>query len=131
MNLDFDLTITFNEEVSGFEVGDLTVTGPASVGGLSAGIVNSDDEEVYRVTITPNPASEGDVTVQVNANAVTDAALNSNGAASNIATIHIDTIIPTVEISGVPPPLPEKNIPFDLRLAVCRRRCRRRIFPLT
>ena len=115
-NVPFDLTITFDEVVDGFEVGDLTVTGPASAGSLSAGTVNNpnsdDEEEVYTVTITPDADEEGDVTVQVDANTVTDDASNANDAASNTVSVHVDTIDPTVTISA--PPTAEQKDPFDL-----------------
>jgi hypothetical protein len=100
----FVLTITFSEDVNGFAVGDLTVTGPATAGNLSAGTLNG-EEEVYTVTITPNPLSEGDVTVQVNASTVTDLAGNLNTASAVTAAVHVDTIVPTGR---------------RLRLAVCQ-----------
>ena len=112
-NIPFNLTITFSEAVNGFSVpADLTLTGSATAS-LSSG---AEGDSAYVVTITPNPTAESDVTVQVNANAVQDLALNANTAASNTATVHVDTIVPTVVISGVPPPLPEKNIPFNLTI---------------
>ena len=42
------------------------------------------------------------MTVTVKANAVTDAAGNSNPVSATTSNIHIDTIVPTVSISGVP-----------------------------
>jgi hypothetical protein len=110
-NVPFDLLITFSEGVEGFAADDVTVTGPATAswaGGLP-------QDATYRVTITPNLISEGDVTVQVNANAVQDFALNANTAASAVTpSVHIDTIVPTVTISA--PPTPEQNAPFVLTI---------------
>ena len=71
-----------------------------------------DGESVYRVRIIPNTDIEGDITVQVNANSVQDLALNDNTASSVTLPIHVDTIVPTVAISGEP--TIEKNVPFDL-----------------
>ena len=104
----FDLTITFLEDVTGFVVpDDLEVTGPAT-----ASLKGTPTAQVYTVTITPDPTSEGGVTVQVKANAVKDAAQNDNPASAVTPTVHIDTIVPTVEITGVPDI--EKNELFDL-----------------
>ena len=105
----FDLTITFSEDVTGFAKDDLTVTGEATATSVAA--VGTSKTE-YTATITPNAAKEGDVTVTVNADAVTDAAGNKNTASSATGNIHIDTIRPTVAISDVP--TTEQNGPFDL-----------------
>ena len=99
-NVAFDLTIKFSEAVNGFAVSDLTVDGEATAI-LASG---SNGASEYVVTITPNDEAEGDVTILVPAGAVTDAALNEN-TASNQPEIHIDTILPTVEITNVPLPM--------------------------
>ena len=106
-NIAFDITITFSEGVNGFAAGDLTLTGPATAS-LKSG---SDGDSVYRATITPNTNAEGDVTLQVPADAVKDFARNDN-TASNKPKVHVDTIPPTVAITGVP--TIEKNVPFDI-----------------
>ena len=108
-NVAFDITITFSETVEGFALGDLTVEGPAS-SSLKSG---SEGESVYEITITPDPASEGDVTFRVEEKAVTDSVGNEN-TASDSHTVHIDTIPPTVEITDVPDI--EKNVPFDITI---------------
>ena len=111
-NVPFDLTITFSEPVNGFAVpDDLTLTGPATAA-LAPG--SSDGDSVYTVTITPDPTSEGDVTVIVDADTVQDFALNDNTASPVSATVHVDTIVPTVAISGEP--TIEKNVAFDLTI---------------
>ena len=108
----FDLTVTFSEDVTGFAVpADLTLTGPATAT-LAPG--SSDGDTVYTVTITPDATDEGDVTVTVNANTVQDFALNNNTASPVSNTVHVDTIVPTVAISGEP--TIEKNVPFDLTI---------------
>ena len=73
----------------------------------------SDTDSVYEITITPNPSSEGDVIFQVPAAVVKDFALNDN-TASGSHTVHIDTIPPTVEVTGVPDI--EKNEAFDITI---------------
>ena len=119
----FDLTVTFSEPVRGFAVpGDLTVVlmdepGVTSASPIATVALKSavDGDAVYMVTVTPNAAgAEGDVTVQVNANTVQDFALNDNTASAVTPAMHIDTIVPTVEITGEPDKFDEQNAAFDL-----------------
>jgi hypothetical protein len=72
----------------------VTVTGPAAATSASGG------DTVYTLTITPDTTAEGDVTVTVNANTVQDFALNDNTASDVSDTVHVDTIVPTVAITG-------------------------------
>ena len=109
-NVAFDLTITFSEAVKGFTASDLTVDGEATAS-LKSG---SDGDDVYEVTIIPNTGKEGDVTFQVPANVVQDGLGNNNTASAGTYSVHIDTIVPTVEITGVPEI--EKNVAFDLTI---------------
>ena len=109
-NVAFDITITFSEAVNGFQANDLTLTGPATAS-LKSG---TDGDNVYKVAITPNPTSEGDVTFQVLADVVADFALNDNESSTKTDPVHIDTILPTVEITGVPDI--EKNEAFDVTI---------------
>ena len=120
-NVPFDLTVTFSEPVNGFAVpGGLTLRlvtepGVTSVSPIAAVTLKSgvDGEAVYVVTITPNTAgAEGDVTVTVNATTVQDFALNDNATPSGSHTIHVDTIAPTVSVSGFP--TIDKNVSYDL-----------------
>ena len=104
----FPLTITFNEDVTDFAAADLTVTGEATATAVSGG------PKVYTATITPNDNKEGDVTVQVKANAVTDDAQNANPVSDPTPDIHIDTIVPTATISGLPDG--EENDAFPLTI---------------
>ena len=108
-NAAFDLMVTFSEPVYGFEVpGDLTVelfpefdvtsASPIATVTLKSGAEGASE---YVVTVTPNAAgAEGDVVVTVNANIVQDFALNDNTASAVTPAMHIDTIVPTVEITG-------------------------------
>ena len=110
-NVAFEVTITFSEPVNGFAVGDITLTGPATVNVTSG----SDGDSIYKAKITPNPTSEDDVEFYVSANAVRDLALNANDEPSNRPKVRVDTIPPTVEsITGVP--TIEKNVPFDITI---------------
>ena len=117
-NVAYDLTVTFSEPVKGFSVtDDLAVTlapEPGSATPIAAAALTASDPggAVYTVTITPNAGAEGDVTVTVNANTVQDLALNDNTASTETDVVHVDTIVPTVSVSGFP--TIEKNVPYDL-----------------
>ena len=100
----FDLRITFSENVTGFAPGDLRVDGPATATAVSAG---SEGGRIYTATITPNANQEANVNVRVRWNTVTDTAGNLNTSVSPVTpAIPIDTIVPTVSVSGFPPALP-------------------------
>ncbi len=88
----FTVTFTFSESVTGFETGDVTVTGStkSSLSGNGA---------IYTLNVTP--AGGSDVTVTVAANAATDG-LNTGPASAVSATAIWDAAAPTVEITGVP-----------------------------
>ena len=103
----FPLTITFNENVTGFAKEDLTVTGQAT----STAVSGSGSD--YTATITPNPNQEGNVTVQVKADAVKDAAGNGNTVSTATSNIHIDTIAPTPTIAA---PTTPQNGAFDVTI---------------
>jgi hypothetical protein len=83
------VTITFSESVSGFVVGDITITN-----GTAGSIAGSGT--TYTTSITPTAA--GLVTVSVASNVVVDAASNSN-TASNLLSITYDNLAPTVVVS--------------------------------
>ena len=105
----FDIIITFSEAVNGFAASDLTISGPATAT-LKSG---EDGGTAYTVTITPDSYSEDDVTITVDADTVTDLALNDNTASDTTDSVHVDTIVPTVTgITGIP--TIEKNEAFDI-----------------
>ena len=106
----FDITITFSEPVNGFEASDFTINGPATASPPSG----TDGDTEYTLTITPDLGEEDDVTITVNANAVKDLALNNNTASAVTDAVHVDTIVPTVEITGIP--TIEKNEAFDITI---------------
>ena len=91
----FEVSITFTAAVSDFEQADLSLTGTA---GASITSWSSTDDTVYTATITPT--TSGTVAVGVAANVATDAASNSNTAAT-AETVDVDVDAPTVTI-GVP-----------------------------
>ena len=91
----FNVTITFTETVSGFTQSDVSLSG--STASITSWSANSNNT-VYTATITPT--ASGTVTVSVAANVATDAAGNSNTAATS-KTVTIDVDRPTVSI-GVP-----------------------------
>ena len=110
----FDATIAFSEDVTGFEQGDVTV-GNGSVTALSG------SGSSYTATIAP-AASDETVTVDVAANAATDAAGNGNEAASRYSLqprSHseqkvVDLVAPTVSITG---PADTQGLPFEVAIA--------------
>ena len=91
----FDTTITFSETVSGFTQSEVSLSGSAA--SITSWSANSDNI-VYTVTITPT--ASGTVTIGVAANVATDAANNTNTAATS-QTVTVDVDRPTVTI-GVP-----------------------------
>ena len=88
----FTVTFTFSESVTGFETGDVTVTGStkSSLSGNGA---------IYTLNVTP--AGGSDVTVTVAANAATDG-LNTGPVSAVSATAIWDAAALTVDITGVP-----------------------------
>ncbi|WP_416866762.1 MAG: Ig-like domain-containing protein [Imperialibacter sp.] len=87
----FTATFTFSEDVTGFDVTDI------SVGNGTATSFASTSASVYTAVITPS--ADGTVTVDVAANVAQDAASNGNSAASQF-TIEADLTSPTLTISS-------------------------------
>lgn len=92
-NAAFVATFQFDEAVTGFAIGDISV-GNASVSSFSAV-----DGDTYTATITPS--AEGAFTVDVGTAVASDAAGNANTAASQAAGDY-DVGAPTVAIQNVP-----------------------------
>ncbi|TEW51724.1 Ig-like domain-containing protein [Psychromonas algicola] len=89
---DVTYTFTFSEEVTGFTVDDVVITGG------TAGTLTSSDNITYTLVVTPDPDSTTDITVDVAADVATDLAGNGNTVAiTNTQTV--DTIIPSVVIT--------------------------------
>lgn len=89
-NVPFDVTFTFSEEVSGFELADIAVAN-----GTASNLTATDGRR-YSARITP--AASGEVTVSVAAEKAQDAAGNLN-TASNILKVHYDAEKPTVVLA--------------------------------
>ncbi|WP_284381999.1 tandem-95 repeat protein [Litoribrevibacter albus] len=99
VNAPFEATLTFNEDVTGFAIGDLSASN-ASLSGF-----NAVSASVYKVTVTPS--SQGSVTLDVASSAAIDALGNSSTAAQHIVTY--DTTSPSLSITGASTPY---NAPF-------------------
>jgi hypothetical protein len=87
-------TVTWVEAVTGFTVGDITVTG----GTITTSSFATVSAAVYTFTVTPS--AEGTVTALVAANKCTDLALNSNQATTTTSIVydftHPSVAIPTI-----------------------------------
>ncbi|WP_345229366.1 Ig-like domain-containing protein, partial [[Roseibacterium] beibuensis] len=92
VNGPFDVTVTFDEDMTGFALGDFTV-----VNGTASNL-QAVSLRVYSATITPD--GDGIVTVSVGTDAATDVAGNGN-TASNSESTTADVARPTVTL-GVP-----------------------------
>ena len=89
----YNVTIEFNEDVTGFEVGDIMV------GNGSAGNFVAVDGNTYTTDITPD--GNGDITLDIAANVAQDGASNGNTVATQALTLY-DAVGPTVDIQGEP-----------------------------
>ncbi|MCD4834673.1 MAG: Ig-like domain-containing protein [Bacteroidales bacterium] len=89
-NSNFDITIEFSEEVTGFELTDIIV------GNGTAGNFSTTDNTIFTSTITPDVV--GSVTVDVFAGVASDPAGNVNTAATQFS-IQFDGIKPDVTVS--------------------------------
>ena len=95
--MEFMTTITFSEDVTGFDdmVNDVTLTGDASITAI-----NPVSARVYEVTITPDSnGMRGELVISVPAAAAKDTAGNENIASSMSATVDYNPNAPTVEIT--------------------------------
>ncbi|MEJ6018158.1 retention module-containing protein [Aeromonas caviae] len=90
-----DVTFTFSEKVTGFELGDLTV-----VGGTVTGLTTSDGGKTWTATFTPDANFTGTASVTVKENSYTDLAGNKGtGGSDSAATDTEATGAPTVVIT--------------------------------
>ncbi|MDX7809157.1 Ig-like domain-containing protein, partial [Aeromonas caviae] len=77
-----DVTFTFSEKVTGFELGDLTV-----VGGTVTGLTTSDGGKTWTATFTPDANFTGTASVTVKENSYTDLAGNKGTGDSDTAKV--------------------------------------------
>ena len=85
----FTVNITFDGEVTGFELGDIQVT-YATVNNLTGG------GSAYTATLEPTSACDGNITIDVPANVATGANNLPNLAATQVSVGTVDTIDPTI-----------------------------------
>jgi len=85
-------TFTFNEPVSGFTTSDVVVTGG------SKGTFTAIDASVYTLVVTPLPDTNGQITVDVPANAAVDVAGTGNVAAQAVQSYSLG-VAPTLAIT--------------------------------
>ena len=78
----FDVTVTFNEAVTGFMAGDISLTGVNASASIGTPTGNA-----YPVTITPT--SDGTLTISIDADVVKDVD-NDGNVASNVVTVTVD-----------------------------------------
>ena len=92
-NAAFTATFTFSEDVTGFVAGDITVGN-----GTASAFTATTADRVYTASITPT--ANGEVTVDVAADAATDGAGNGNPAATQASSTYtaplVDTTAPRV-----------------------------------
>ncbi|MGE6295595.1 retention module-containing protein, partial [Aeromonas media] len=91
-----EVTFTFSEKVTGFELADLTV-----VGGTVTGLISSDGGKTWSATFTPDANFEGTASVAVKPESYTDLAGNKGTGGSDSATMGDTTATgaPTVVIT--------------------------------
>jgi Ca2+-binding RTX toxin-like protein len=89
------VTFTFSEAPTGFDLGDINVTG----GTLTNLVQSATDPKVWTATFTATDNSTTPVSIQVGANTFADGAGNQNIVTSNEVTATVDTVNPTVSIA--------------------------------
>ncbi|MCF8880041.1 Ig-like domain-containing protein [Hyphobacterium sp. SN044] len=89
----FQITVSFNEDVTGFDLSDLTV------GNGAASNFSATDARTYTATITP--VVTGNVTVDVTTGAAQDTAGNGSGAATQFALAYNGLRTLSVDFSGL------------------------------
>ena len=98
-NAAFEVTITFGEDVTGFEADDISPTGSATATVTDLSGSGAD----YTAEITPT--ADGDLVIQVPADVAVDGAGNGN-TASQSDPVTVDVSRPTVEITCRPLQMP-------------------------
>jgi len=82
-----DVTFTFSEKVTGFELDDLTV-----VGGTVTGLTTADGGKTWTATFTPTPGFEGTASVTVKPGSYTDLNDNKGTGGSDTAPVELMTL---------------------------------------
>ena len=107
---DFNITVTFNEEVTGFEAGDITV------GNGSVSDFDGSANPVFTVTIHPE-VDDSDITVDIAAGVCTDTATTpNNNVAATQFSIYYDKDAPQATItSTLTSPTNDSPIPLTIK----------------
>lgn len=90
---DVTFTFTFSEDVTGFEIADITVTNGTEV------TFDTTSATEYTLVVTPTANFQGDLTVSVAANVTVDIAGNENSTATTY-TQEVDTLAPVITTAG-------------------------------
>ena len=90
---DVTFTFTFSENVTGFQIGDVDITGGTK------GTFTAVSGTIYTLVVEPDSDSFTNITVNVAADAAGDLAGNGNVAATEFVQL-VDTINPTVSITS-------------------------------
>ena len=107
---EFDVTVTFSEEVIGFTASDIEFTGA-----VNEAVTVIGSGAAYTATVTPVGA--GTLGIQIPAGIAHDAANNGN-AESRRYTVEIDTVAPTITIDV---PLTVQTFEFDVTITFSER----------
>ncbi|CAK8988199.1 Uncharacterized protein SCF082_LOCUS1295 [Durusdinium trenchii] len=91
VNSSFSVTVSFTEEMTGFESGDVTA--------VNATLSNLREQSTGVYTLTVSPSAEGAVTLDINAGVATDLAGNGNTVAAQFSLTN-DLTAPDITISG-------------------------------
>ncbi|MCK4664978.1 MAG: hypothetical protein KAT68_19060 [Bacteroidales bacterium] len=88
----FEITIEFSEEITGFDVGDISVVSGA------ASNLNTSNDTIFTADITPT--AEGLITINIDSDVAVDNAGNQN-TGSNMLEINFDSTLPSVSLSTI------------------------------
>ena len=94
-NQTFTVTFDFSEDVTGFDIDDITVTG-----GRTVSDVRRSTDQIYTVDVKPNTDFDGSVTVRIRANAVRSTR-TQDGNAADSESFAVDTRAPELETATV------------------------------
>ena len=93
----FDVSVEFSEAVTGFDADDVSVEGGAAASVSGSGMA-------YTVSVDPDDAFEGTLTVSIVAGAANDIAGNASQASISYEVV-VDQTAPTVAVTGPAGPL--------------------------
>ena len=110
----FDVPITFNKSVTGFEISDITVT--SSTGTATATLSGSGAS--YTATVTSPTAAKGTITLAVAKDAVTDGTRTGPASKATSDAISFDTTVATVDFTE--PQAHSTELPLTFRLPSLR-----------